>query len=144
MAKETFFKNLSGFKLKPCYGPEDIAHLDYKEDLGLPGRYPFTRGVHETMYRGRDWTIRQLGSLDSPSNANERILQLIQMGATGVSICFTPRLVRTCLNEITEVIQGPDNVMPALIKAVKAQITLGEIINLMKKVFGEYREQAIY
>lgn len=52
--------------------------------------------------------------------------------------------VRTCLNEITEVIQGPDNVMPVLIRAVKAQITLGEIINVMKKVFGEYREQAIY
>ncbi|MEE9420908.1 MAG: methylmalonyl-CoA mutase family protein [Desulfatiglandaceae bacterium] len=88
MAKETPTKNLSGFNIKPCYGPEDISQLDYRNDLGQPGKYPFTRGVHKTMYLGRPWTIRQLGSLDSPSTANERILQLIQMGATGVSICF--------------------------------------------------------
>ncbi len=81
-------RNLSGFNIRPCYGPGDISDLDYDKDLGLPGKYPFTRGVHETMYVGRPWTIRQLGSLDSPSNANQRILQLIRMGATGVSICF--------------------------------------------------------
>ena len=82
------FKNLSGFKIKALYGPEDISQLDHEADLGLPGEYPFTRGIQKTMYRQRPWTIRQLGSLDSPSKANERIRQLLQMGATGISLCL--------------------------------------------------------
>src|SRR5512139_1374493 len=81
-------RNLSGFEIKPVYGPEDVAGLDPKSDLGPPGEYPFTRGVQPTMYRGRPWTIRQLGSLGAPDEANERIRHLIAMGATGVSICF--------------------------------------------------------
>jgi len=85
---EDSFKNLSGFKIKALYGPEDISHLDPETDLGLPGEYPFTRGIHKTMYRQRPWTIRQLGSLDSPSRANERIRQLLEMGATGISLCL--------------------------------------------------------
>ncbi|MGD8226594.1 MAG: methylmalonyl-CoA mutase family protein [Desulfobacteraceae bacterium] len=82
------FRNLSGFDIKTCYGPEDIAQFDAKTDLGVPGDYPFTRGIYSTMYRGKPWTIRQLGSLDSPAKANQRIRQLLQMGATGVSICL--------------------------------------------------------
>jgi methylmalonyl-CoA mutase N-terminal domain/subunit len=82
------YSNLSGFYIKPLYRPNDISHLDESRDLGLPGEYPFTRGVYETMYRGRPWTIRQLGSLDSASKANQRIRQLIQMGATGISVCL--------------------------------------------------------
>ncbi|RLB38619.1 MAG: methylmalonyl-CoA mutase [Deltaproteobacteria bacterium] len=82
------FKNLSGFPIKSLYTSEDIIGLDEGLDLGLPGEYPFTRGVYKTMYRGKAWTIRQLGSLGSPSKANQRIRKLIEMGATGVSICF--------------------------------------------------------
>ena len=82
------YSNLSGFYIKPLYRLNDISHLDESKDLGLPGEYPFTRGVYETMYRGRPWTIRQLGSLDSASKANQRIRQLIQMGATGISVCL--------------------------------------------------------
>lgn len=82
------FCNLSGFQTKSCYYPEDISCLNDKTELGFPGEYPFTRGIHKNMYRGRSWTIRQLGSLDSPAKANLRINQLIQMGATGISICF--------------------------------------------------------
>ncbi|MCG6536445.1 MAG: methylmalonyl-CoA mutase family protein, partial [Syntrophales bacterium LBB04] len=85
---ETAFKNLSGFEIKPLYGPEDLAGFDYKADLGQPGEYPYVRGVHQTMYRGRPWTIRQLGSLSAPEEANQRIRQLIDMGATGVSMCL--------------------------------------------------------
>ncbi|MCJ7685309.1 MAG: methylmalonyl-CoA mutase family protein, partial [Desulfobacteraceae bacterium] len=85
---EDSFKNLSGFKIKALYGPEDISHLNPETDLGLPGEYPFTRGIHKTMYRQRPWTIRQLGSLDSPSRANERIRHLLKMGATGISLCL--------------------------------------------------------
>jgi methylmalonyl-CoA mutase N-terminal domain/subunit len=81
-------QNLSGFDIKTSYGPEDVPGLDYAKDLGDPGQYPYVRGIHPDMYRGRLWTIRQLGSLGSPTQANERIRQLIQMGATGISICL--------------------------------------------------------
>jgi methylmalonyl-CoA mutase N-terminal domain/subunit len=85
---EGTFTNISGFDIHPLYGPEDVAGFDYDKDLGMPGEYPYVRGVHRTMYRGRPWTIRQLGSLSSPQLANQRIRQLITMGATGVSICL--------------------------------------------------------
>lgn len=87
-SKETERTNLSGFKIKTCYSAEDVSHINADTDISEPGKYPFTRGIHHTMYRGRPWTIRQLGSLDSPSKANNRIRQLIEMGATGISICF--------------------------------------------------------
>jgi methylmalonyl-CoA mutase N-terminal domain/subunit len=86
--QETPFRNLSGFHIKSFYTPEDVSQFNYETDLGQPGKYPFTRGVYGTMYRTKPWTIRQLGSLDSPAKANQRIRQLIQMGATGVSICL--------------------------------------------------------
>ena len=87
-SSDDLYCNLSGFSIKSLYGPEDVSHLDGETDIGVPGEYPFTRGIYETMYRGKPWTIRQLGSLDSPSRANERIRKLIKMGATGISICF--------------------------------------------------------
>ncbi|MGD8762133.1 MAG: methylmalonyl-CoA mutase family protein [Desulfobacteraceae bacterium] len=80
--------NLSGLPIKTSYSDRDIADFDSTRDLGSPGEYPFVRGVHQKMYRQKLWTIRQLGSLDSPAKANERIRQLIDMGATGVSICL--------------------------------------------------------
>jgi len=82
------FKNLSGFVIDPVYTSENIAQLDAERDLGRPGEFPFTRGIHQTMYRGRSWTIRQLGSLGSSEEANIRIRKLLDMGATGVSICL--------------------------------------------------------
>jgi len=85
---EDSFRNLSGFKIKALYGPEDISPLYNENEIGLPGEYPFTRGIHRTMYRQKLWTIRQLGSLDSPSKANERVRQLLRMGATGISFCL--------------------------------------------------------
>jgi len=80
--------NLSGLSIKTSYCDRDLADFDSARDLATPGEYPFTRGVHKEMYRRKLWTIRQLGSLDSPAKANERIRQLIDMGATGVSICL--------------------------------------------------------
>jgi methylmalonyl-CoA mutase N-terminal domain/subunit len=85
---EDSFTNLSGFVIDPVYGPENILQLDSDRDLGRPGGFPFTRGIHKTMYRGRLWTIRQLGSLGSSEEANIRIRNLLGMGATGVSICL--------------------------------------------------------
>ena len=88
LKSERTYRNPSGFEIKPLYGPEDTAGFEYKTEVGLPGEYPYVRGIHQTMYRGRPWTIRQLGSLSSPEMANQRIRQLIEMGATGVSICL--------------------------------------------------------
>jgi len=81
-------KNLSGFEIDPVYSSENVAQLDPERDLGRPGEFPFTRGIHQTMYQGRLWTIRQLGSLGSTEEANIRIRKLLDMGATGVSICL--------------------------------------------------------
>src|SRR5712691_7513858 len=52
------FTTLSGLEVARLYGPDDTADLDVERDLGLPGEYPFTRGIHPTMYRGRPWTMR--------------------------------------------------------------------------------------
>jgi len=84
----TPLKNMSGFEIKPVYGPEDLTGLDFDRDIGRPGGFPFVRGVYPTMYRGRQWTIRQLGSLGPPDQANQRIGQLVEMGATGISVCL--------------------------------------------------------
>jgi methylmalonyl-CoA mutase N-terminal domain/subunit len=81
-------KNLSGFEINPLYGPEDVKGIDFELDVGLPGEYPYVRGVYSTMYRVRPWTIRQLGSLGPPGEANKRIRQLVGMGANGISICL--------------------------------------------------------
>jgi len=53
---------VSGVPIKPLYMPDDLAAFDHETDLGYPGQYPFTRGVHASMYRGRLWTMRQFAS----------------------------------------------------------------------------------
>lgn len=81
-------RNMSGLEIKPLYGPEDVQKMNADQDIGRPGEYPYVRGVYPLMYRKRLWTMRQLGSLGPPDQANERIRQLVDMGATGVSICL--------------------------------------------------------
>ncbi len=80
--------SMSGFEIEPLYGPEALRETDFEQDIGRPGEYPFVRGVYPTMYRGRPWTIRQLGSLGPPQEANRRIRHLVNMGATGISLCL--------------------------------------------------------
>jgi len=70
------------------YSPIDIKFLDYGEDLGFPGKHPYTRGIHSNMYRGRKFTIRQLAGFAGPEDTNERIKFLLDNGATGVNIVF--------------------------------------------------------
>ena len=59
----------SGIPVKEVYGPEDIQDLDYNQDLGLPGRAPYTRGIYGNMYRGKLWTIRQFSGFATPERA---------------------------------------------------------------------------
>ncbi len=86
--RKSKFENLSGTKLKNIYTPEDIANLDYNSDVGFPGVYPFLRGVHSTMYRGRLWTMRQFAGFGSAEETNERYKYLLEHGETGLSVAF--------------------------------------------------------
>ncbi len=85
--RDADFTTISGHELKALYGPED-AQLDPERDLGLPGQFPFTRGVHATMYRGRLWTMRQFAGFGSAQQTNERFKFLLAHGQTGLSTAF--------------------------------------------------------
>ena len=82
------FETLSGLPVKRLYGPADTAHLDYLEELGFPGRYPYTRGPYPTMYRSRPWTMRQIAGYGTGRDTNARLKYLIAQGQTGISIDF--------------------------------------------------------
>ena len=80
---------LTGSRLpvRRVYTPADLADAPW-EDIGLPGRYPFTRGPYPTMYRGRPWTMRQIAGFGTPDQTNERFQYLIAQGQTGLSVDF--------------------------------------------------------
>jgi methylmalonyl-CoA mutase N-terminal domain/subunit len=82
------FTTVSDLPIEPLYGPEDTAGLDVAKDLGTPGEYPYTRGVHETMYRGRLWTMRQFSGFGTASDTNARYKYLLEHGGTGLSVAF--------------------------------------------------------
>ncbi len=85
--RDADFSSVSGSKLKGLYGPED-ARVDVERDLGYPGQFPFTRGVHATMYRSRLWTMRQFAGFGSARQTNERFKFLLEHGQTGLSTAF--------------------------------------------------------
>ena len=82
------FRNTSNVSLERLYTPEDVASLDYIHDIGFPGEYPFLRGVHATMYRGRLWTMRQFSGFGTAVQTNQRFKYLLKEGETGLSIAF--------------------------------------------------------
>lgn len=82
------FQNTSNMHVKRLYTPEDMERMDYLKDLGFPGEYPFIRGVHATMYRGRLWTMRQFSGFGTAKQTNERFKYLLKEGETGLSIAF--------------------------------------------------------
>jgi methylmalonyl-CoA mutase N-terminal domain/subunit len=86
--RKSEFRNHSGTLIKRVYTPEDIKDLDYMQDLGFPGEYPFTRGVHATMHRGRLWTMRQFSGYGTAEQTNQRFKYLLKEGETGLSIAF--------------------------------------------------------
>lgn len=81
-------RNLSGIEIQRCYGAEDLADFDPARDLGVPGEFPFTRGIYPTMYRGRLWTMRQFAGFGSAEESNRRYHYLLQQGNTGLSVAF--------------------------------------------------------
>ncbi len=82
------FKTSSGIPVKRVYTPLDVERMDYFKDLGLPGEYPFTRGIHATMYRGRIWTMRQFAGYGTAEQTNQRFKYLLEEGETGLSVAF--------------------------------------------------------
>ena len=88
------FSTLSNIKIKRLYTPLDVKDMDYMEKLGFPGEYPYTRGIHATMYRGRIWTMRMFSGYGSAEDTNKRLKFLIEHGETGLSLAFDyPTLV---------------------------------------------------
>ena len=83
-------RTMSGIPLKPTYRPEDLAARgwSYERELGDPGQYPFTRGPHATMYRGKPWTMRMFAGFGSPEDTNRRFKFLLDSGQTGLSTAF--------------------------------------------------------
>ena len=82
------FTTISGRPIERLYGPEAVAGLDYERDLADPGRYPFTRGIHETMYRTRVWSMRQFAGFGSAAQTNARFKYLLEHGSHGLSVAF--------------------------------------------------------
>ncbi|MFF3720737.1 acyl-CoA mutase large subunit family protein, partial [Streptomyces prasinus] len=77
-----------GLPIEPVYGPGSLEGWDAAEQLGEPGKYPFTRGVYPTMYTGRPWTMRQYAGFGTASESNARYQQLIANGTMGLSVAF--------------------------------------------------------
>src|SRR5207247_1552998 len=78
----------AGFPIKPVYGPEDVAGRDVERDLGRPGEYPFTRGIHKHMYRDRLWTMRQYIGFGTPAETNARFKYLMAHGQDALNVAF--------------------------------------------------------
>src|SRR5205807_2332244 len=88
MGRREDVRTPSGIPVKPVFTPEDAAAVDAERDIGFPGEYPFTRGIHPTMYRGRLWTMRQYGGYAGAEESNRRYRYLLEQGQTGLSIAF--------------------------------------------------------
>ncbi|CAN5765398.1 methylmalonyl-CoA mutase family protein [soil metagenome] len=85
--RQESFTTASGLPVKRVYTPADTADTPFTE-IGLPGRFPYTRGPYPTMYRGRNWTMRQIAGFGTPDETNERFRYLIDQGQTGLSVDF--------------------------------------------------------
>jgi len=78
----------SGIAVRPIYTPEDVADIEYDKDIGEPGSYPFTRGIHKYMYRYRPWTMRQYAGFGTPQESNQRFKYLIGHGQNALNVAF--------------------------------------------------------
>ncbi|MUN29213.1 acyl-CoA mutase large subunit family protein [Sulfuracidifex metallicus] len=85
--RKKVFRTPSGIEVSPLYTPLDVKG-NYMEKVGLPGEYPYTRGIYPNMYRGRIWTIRQYAGFGSADDTNKRFRGLLAAGQTGLSMAF--------------------------------------------------------
>lgn len=82
------FTTVSGKDINVFYGPDDIENINYLSEIGFPGDYPYTRGIHSNGYRGKIWTMRQFAGFGSPEDTNQRFHYLLDHGQTGLSVAF--------------------------------------------------------
>ncbi|MFI5211369.1 MAG: methylmalonyl-CoA mutase [Ignavibacteria bacterium] len=82
------FTSLSGEPVDVLYTPEDVKDINYDKEIGYPGEFPYTRGIHHNLYRGKLWTMRQFAGFGSPEDTNERFKYLLAHGQTGLSTAF--------------------------------------------------------
>jgi methylmalonyl-CoA mutase, N-terminal domain len=82
------FTTVSGEPVDVLYGPDDIENINYLSEIGFPGEYPYTRGIHPNGYRGKVWTMRQFAGFGSPEDTNQRFHYLLNHGQTGLSVAF--------------------------------------------------------
>jgi len=86
--RERAFTTISGVPVDEVYTSESVRDLDYTRDLGDPGQPPYTRGIHENMYRGKLWTMRQFSGFGTAEETNQRYRYLLEHGQTGLSVAF--------------------------------------------------------
>jgi len=86
--RESTFTTASFSKVDPLYIPTNLNYENYVEEIGFPGRYPFTRGVQPSMYRGKFWTMRQYAGFGTAKESNERYKYLLEQGQAGLSVAF--------------------------------------------------------
>ena len=82
------FTTVSSAPIEMLYGPDDIRQVNFLNDIGYPGEFPYTRGIHPTGYRGKLWTMRQFAGFGTPEDTNERYHYLLEHGQTGLSVAF--------------------------------------------------------
>ncbi|MCL5029264.1 MAG: methylmalonyl-CoA mutase family protein [Bacteroidetes bacterium] len=82
------FTTVSGEEVNMLYSPDDIENINYLDEIGFPGEYPYTRGIHVNGYRGKIWTMRQFAGFGSPEDTNQRFHYLLNHGQTGLSVAF--------------------------------------------------------
>ena len=86
--RDTSLTTVSGREVAPLYTPNDLDGFDYDRKLGYPGQFPFTRGIHANLYRGRLWTMRQFAGFGTAEETNRRFRFLLEKGQTGLSVAF--------------------------------------------------------
>jgi methylmalonyl-CoA mutase N-terminal domain/subunit len=82
------FTTVSGEPVEKLYGPEDVKEINFLSEIGFPGEFPYTRGIHHTGYRGKLWTMRQFAGFGTPEDTNQRFKYLLEHGQTGLSTAF--------------------------------------------------------
>ncbi|MCB9260082.1 MAG: methylmalonyl-CoA mutase family protein [Ignavibacteriales bacterium] len=130
--KENFkYTSVSGKKINPLYTPEDLNENKFIDDIGFPGQYPYTRGIHSTGYRGKVWTMRQFAGFGTPEDTNQRFKYLLANGQTGLSVAFDlPTLMG--YDSDHEFSQGEVGICGVAISSLKDMETLFDGIPLDK------------
>ncbi len=125
------YTTVSGKPIDPLYTPENLDGNEFLDDIGFPGQYPYTRGIHSTGYRGKTWTMRQFAGFGTPEDTNERFKYLLAHGQTGLSVAFDlPTLMGYDSDD--EISKGEVGICGVAISSLKDMETLFDGIPLDK------------